>query len=85
MDVVVNNAGITRDTLMMRMKPEQWQEVIDTNLSSVFYSTQVIGGGFCRLGCSVERRCMCLKHTCFVAVGCAVCTRFGIASLTRIP
>ena len=39
-DVLVNNAGITRDTLMMRMKPEQWQEVIDVNLSGVFYATQ---------------------------------------------
>lgn len=39
-DVLVNNAGITRDTLMMRMKPEQWQEVIDVNLSGVFYCTQ---------------------------------------------
>jgi NAD(P)-dependent dehydrogenase (short-subunit alcohol dehydrogenase family) len=34
-------AGITRDSLMMRMKPEQWQDVIDTNLTSVFYATQV--------------------------------------------
>ena len=33
--------GITRDTLMMRMKPEQWQEVIDVNLSGVFYASQV--------------------------------------------
>jgi 3-oxoacyl-[acyl-carrier protein] reductase len=40
-DVLVNNAGITRDTLMMRMKPEQWQEVIDVNLSGVFYCAQV--------------------------------------------
>ena len=32
--------GITRDTLMMRMKPEQWQDVIDVNLSGVFYCTQ---------------------------------------------
>ena len=39
-DVLVNNAGITRDTLLMRMKPEQWQAVIDTNLTGVFYSTQ---------------------------------------------
>lgn len=39
-DVLVNNAGITRDTLIMRMKPEQWQDVIDTNLTSVFYTTQ---------------------------------------------
>ena len=40
-DVLVNNAGITRDTLIMRMKPEQWQSVIDTNLSAVFYASQV--------------------------------------------
>ena len=40
-DVLVNNAGITRDTLVMRMKPEQWQSVIDTNLSAVFYASQV--------------------------------------------
>lgn len=39
-DVLINNAGITRDTLVMRMKPEQWQSVIDTNLSGVFYCTQ---------------------------------------------
>ncbi|KAA6418402.1 MAG: 3-oxoacyl-[acyl-carrier- ] chloroplastic-like [Trebouxia sp. A1-2] len=39
-DVLVNNAGITRDTLVMRMKPEQWQSVIDTNLSAVFYASQ---------------------------------------------
>lgn len=39
-DVLVNNAGITRDTLVMRMKPDMWQAVIDTNLSGVFYCTQ---------------------------------------------
>ena len=39
-EVLVANAGITRDTLLMRMKPEQWQEVIDTNLTGVFYCTQ---------------------------------------------
>ncbi len=40
-DVLINNAGITRDTLIMRMKPEQWDDVIGTNLSGVFYCTQV--------------------------------------------
>ena len=34
--ILVNNAGITRDTLAMRMKNEQWDEVLDTNLSAVF-------------------------------------------------
>jgi acetoacetyl-CoA reductase len=35
-DIVVNNAGITRDTMFHRMKPEQWTSVINTNLNSLF-------------------------------------------------
>lgn len=35
-DILVNNAGITRDNLFMRMKDDEWQDIIDTNLSSVF-------------------------------------------------
>jgi acetoacetyl-CoA reductase len=35
-EVLVNNAGITRDTMFHRMKPEQWGEVINTNLNSLF-------------------------------------------------
>ncbi|BAZ94222.1 3-ketoacyl-(acyl-carrier-protein) reductase [Thiohalobacter thiocyanaticus] len=34
--ILVNNAGITRDNLLMRMKPEEWDAVIDANLNSVF-------------------------------------------------
>jgi len=37
LDIVVNNAGITRDGLAMRMSDEDWSAVIDTNLSGVFY------------------------------------------------
>ena len=40
-DVVVNNAGITKDTLIPRMTDEQWDEVITTNLRSVFLFTRV--------------------------------------------
>ena len=40
LDVLVNNAGITKDGLAMRMKSEDWHAVIDTNLSSVFYASQ---------------------------------------------
>lgn len=39
-DVLVNNAGITKDGLVMRMKPAQWQDVIDINLTGVFYTSQ---------------------------------------------
>ncbi len=40
LDVLVNNAGITRDNLSMRMKAEEWQSVLDTNLGSVFHASQ---------------------------------------------
>lgn len=39
-DVVVNNAGITQDNLLLRMSEEQWNNVIQTNLNSVFYTTK---------------------------------------------
>jgi 3-oxoacyl-[acyl-carrier protein] reductase len=41
-DVLVNNAGITRDTLLMRMTEEQWDEVINTNLKSAFNLTKAV-------------------------------------------
>ncbi len=42
LDVVVNNAGITRDNLLMRMKEEDWDAVMDTNLKSVFNVTKAV-------------------------------------------
>jgi len=41
-DVLVNNAGITRDTLLMRMSEEEWDTVIQVNLKSVFNCTQAV-------------------------------------------
>lgn len=41
-DVLINNAGITRDTLLMRMTEEQWDEVINTNLKSAFNLTKAV-------------------------------------------
>ncbi len=41
-DVLVNNAGITRDTLLMRMSEQQWDEVMNANLKSVFNLTKAI-------------------------------------------
>ncbi|EOB6901112.1 3-oxoacyl-[acyl-carrier-protein] reductase [Staphylococcus aureus] len=40
LDVLVNNAGITRDNLIMRMKEQEWDDVIDTNLKGVFNCIQ---------------------------------------------
>ncbi|HID35859.1 MAG TPA: 3-oxoacyl-ACP reductase FabG [Ghiorsea sp.] len=42
LDVLVNNAGITKDGLAMRMKADDWQAVIDTNLTSVFHASQAV-------------------------------------------
>jgi 3-oxoacyl-[acyl-carrier protein] reductase len=41
-DICVNNAGISKDNLLLRMTPEQWNEVIQVNLNSVFYMTKQV-------------------------------------------
>jgi 3-oxoacyl-(acyl-carrier-protein) reductase len=41
-DVLVNNAGLTRDGLLARMSDDDWHEVIETNLSSVFYTCRAV-------------------------------------------
>ena len=40
--ILVNNAGITRDNLLMRMKDEDWQAIIDTNLTSVYRTSKAV-------------------------------------------
>ena len=40
LDILINNAGITRDTLLPRMSDEEWESVIQTNLSGAFYMTR---------------------------------------------
>lgn len=40
-DILINNAGITKDNLTLRMKEDEWKDVIDINLSSVFYTCQI--------------------------------------------
>lgn len=49
-DILVNCAGITRDSTMKKMTSEQWDAVIDTNLSSAFYVTQPIWTGMTERG-----------------------------------
>ncbi len=43
--ILVNNAGITRDGLLMRMKNDQWSDVIDTNLTGTFYCSRAVTKG----------------------------------------
>jgi len=40
-NILINNAGITRDNLLMRMKDEEWEDVIDTNLTGMFRMTKL--------------------------------------------
>lgn len=47
-DILVNNAGITRDGLLARMSEEDWNAVIQTNLTSCFHWTKAIGWPMCR-------------------------------------
>jgi len=42
LDILVNNAGVTRDGLLARMSDEDWREVIETNLSSVYYTCRAV-------------------------------------------
>ena len=42
-DVLVNNAGMTRDQLLVRMKDDDWDQVLDTNLRGVFFMTRAVG------------------------------------------
>ena len=41
-DILINNAGITRDASLKKMTPEQWQQVLDVNLTGVFNCTKII-------------------------------------------
>ena len=49
-DVLVNNAGITRDSTMKRQSHDQWQEVIDTNLGGCFNMAKAVFEGMCERG-----------------------------------
>lgn len=60
-DVLVNNAGITRDNLLMRMKDDEWNDIIQTNLTSVF-----------KLSKAVLRGMMKKKHGRIVNIGSVV-------------
>ncbi len=46
--ILVNNAGITRDNLLMRMKDEEWQSILDTNLTSVYRTSKAVMRGMMR-------------------------------------
>ncbi len=47
-DILVNNAGVARDNLILRMKEEEWSQVLRTNLDGVFYVTRQVVAGMVR-------------------------------------
>jgi 3-oxoacyl-[acyl-carrier protein] reductase len=47
-DILVNNAGLTRDGVLARMSDDDWRAVLDTNLSSVFYTCRAVTRGMMR-------------------------------------
>ncbi|MBL7473714.1 beta-ketoacyl-ACP reductase [Robertkochia sediminum] len=49
-DVLINNAGITKDATLKKMTPEQWQQVIDVNLTGVFNCTQLVSAHMVEAG-----------------------------------
>ena len=49
--VLVNNAGITRDNIMLRMKEEEWDDVINTNLNSMYRLTKAVLKGMTKARC----------------------------------
>ncbi|KLV11441.1 3-oxoacyl-ACP reductase FabG [Photobacterium ganghwense] len=62
-DILVNNAGITRDNLLMRMKDDEWQDILDTNLTSIF-----------RLSKAVLRSMMKKRYGRIISIGSVVGT-----------
>lgn len=60
-DILINNAGVTRDNLLMRMKDDEWQDILDTNLTPIF-----------KLSKAVLRAMMKKRHGRIVNVGSVV-------------
>ena len=84
-DVLVNNAGITRDASLLKMTEEQWQQVLDVNLGGVFHCTQAIAP------IMVEQMSGCIINTSSV-VGLYgnfgqtnyVATKSGVIGMTKV-
>ena len=84
-DVLVNNAGITRDATLLKMTEEQWQQVIDVNLNGVFHCTKAVAPFM------VEQGSGCIINTSSV-VGLYgnfgqtnyVATKSGVIGMTKV-
>lgn len=84
-DILVNNAGITRDASLKKMTPEQWQQVIDVNLTGVFNCTKAVfpymeqrGGGRILNAASIVALYGNFGQTNYVA------TKSGLIGMTKV-
>ena len=84
LDILVNNAGLTRDGLLVRMSDEDWHEVIETNLSSVFYTCRAVSRTMLkrRAGAIVNVSSIVGLHGNFGQVNYAA-SKAGIIGLTK--
>ena len=84
LDILVNNAGLTRDGLLARMSDSDWRDVIETNLSSVFYTCRAVSRGMMkrRAGAIVNISSIVGVHGNFGQVNYAA-SKAGIIGLTK--
>ena len=84
-DVLINNAGITRDATLLKMTEEQWQQVLDVNLNGVFHCTRAIAP------IMIEQNSGCIINTSSVVglygnfgQGNYVATKSGVIGMTKV-
>lgn len=84
-DVLINNAGITRDATLLKMTEEQWQQVLDVNLNGVFHCTKAIAP------IMIEQQSGCIINTSSVVglygnfgQGNYVATKSGVIGMTKV-
>lgn len=84
-DVLINNAGITRDATLLKMTEEQWQQVLDVNLNGVFHCTKAIAP------IMIEQKSGCVINTSSVVglygnfgQGNYVATKSGVIGMTKV-
>ena len=78
--ILVNNAGITRDNLLMRMKDEDWQAILDTNLTSVFRASKAVLRGMMK-----ARKGRIINIASVIGVTCPISFSFGDVAMEIQP
>ncbi|MBN1588502.1 MAG: 3-oxoacyl-ACP reductase FabG [Pirellulales bacterium] len=83
LDILVNNAGIIRDRTVKKMSPDEWQDVIDTNLTGVFHACQAVVERLADGGRIVNLASIAAAIG-FFGQGNYAAAKAGVAALTRV-